>query len=200
MKNDWINVDKTVFSDLLKKINSLHQISFYSEESSSLREKGLSFYGNLKLVEATEFASHPPLTMRFLVKGGEVFKLDGSKETIYDINKEAEMNITLDNAIDYAKFLMGSIMTEDGSFRIVQSMDEVEYSNDPKDDEIKLLEENVKPAKIKETGNGYEIICSMLYDDCVYKAKLSVTKDGLVDIEEEKLIATEMPTRQIFLK
>ena len=40
----------------------------------------------------------------------------------------------------------------------------------------------------------------MLYDDCVYKAKLSVTKDGLVDIEEEKLIATEMPTRQIFLK
>jgi hypothetical protein len=198
----WKDFEKEEFKDILVKINDLHPVELYDEETSRIQYRKLPFYKDRVLVQATEFAAHPPMKMRFLqsTEDKTLEKIDGSREGLFDINSKSKMRITKRNVVKYAKFFMSSVMTEEGSFRIVENMEEIEFSDEPTDEQIKILENNVDFAKVEEKQDGFCVKCVMLYSDAVYKADLLVESNGGIEIEEEDVVASGMPTRQIFLR
>ena len=198
---NWQKVEKQDLAEIINLINQEQGFDIYSLESSSAKKAATPFYKSLELLEVTEFGSIPPLTMRFFLKNDkiEIFKLDGSKEALLDINKIEKPKLDDKNVVAYAKFALGSVMGEEGSFRLIENVDEIEFSREPTEKEQKMLLAAIKPAKANPSNEGFTIDANVLYSDCVYRAIITVTNDGMVDIKEEKTMLTDMPTREIML-
>ena len=200
MKEEWTQVDKSSQGALINKINAIHEIPLFSAETTRLQEKPLSFYGDYRLLQATEFSSIPPMTMRFLRKGGEIAKLDGTHDSILHISKKADLLPNEETVVDYVKFYLGAIMTSEGVFRLVKNFDDVEFSADPTEEQVEAIGKAVTAPEVKATEEGFDVSATLLYSDCIYRALVKVGKDGAVDLAEETVLLTGMPTRQIMLK
>ena len=193
-------VDKKSAKVIIEKINALHDIALFDAETTRLEEQKLPFYNDYSLLKATEFSALPPLKMHFLFRSGEIVKLDGGVEALNNVNRKAKMNINADNVIEYAKFFLSSLMTQEGVFRLVKDVDDVDFSLDPTDEELQKITEAIKPPIIKEQDNGFNIKANMLYSDCVYHADIFVNKNGDLDILNEEVLLNDMPVRPIMLR
>ncbi|MGD9638257.1 MAG: hypothetical protein AB7U85_04280 [Alphaproteobacteria bacterium] len=199
----WKRIDKKDLEPIINAINKEEGFDLYSLETSSAKQAAMPFYKTLSMLEITDFASIPPLTMRFFINNSNaassILKLDGSKEALLEINKVERPTLDESNIVAYAKFALGTVMGEEGTFRLVENMGDIEYSRDPSEKEQKMLLAVIKPARIAKVDDGYSLDANVLYSDCVYRAIISVTSDGTVDIQEEKTMLNDMPTRQIML-
>ncbi|MGD9637445.1 MAG: hypothetical protein AB7U85_00120 [Alphaproteobacteria bacterium] len=196
----WTPVDKKNARLIIEKINALHDITLFDSESTRLQETKLSFYDDYILLKATELAAIPPLNMRFLFRSGEIVKLDGTIDAFNTVNRKAKINLNQDNVYAYAKFFLGSLVSQDGAFRIVESIDDVEFSLDPTDEELEKITSAINSPIIKEDDNGFNIETNMIYSDCVYKVNIFVNKNGDLDILNEEVLLSEMPVRAIMLR
>lgn len=193
-------IAKDTLGTIIKSINKMHGFELYNVESSSGKKHKLPFYKKLQLLEITDFASMPPLVMRFFIDEKlEILKLDGAKESLEEVNKIEKPILNEKNIVEYAKFALGSVMGEEGNFRLVETMEELEFSRDPTEKEQKLLAAAIKPARVTKSNDIYNLDACVLYSDCVYRAIISVSQGGKVEIEEEKSMLSDMPTRQIML-
>lgn len=204
LTQDWKPVDSKNTKPIVEKINALHDFTLFDAETTRLREQRLPFYEDYMLLQATEFSARPPMSMNFLFRSGEIIKLDGSSAALDKANSKAKINLNKQNIVAYAKFYLNSLMTSEGNFRLVESIDEIEFSSDPSKEELDQMFSVVRPAEVgevvKKTMVGFDISAIVLYADCVYNINLFVSEKGSLDILNEKVLLSKMPVRQIMLR
>ncbi|MCK5295617.1 MAG: hypothetical protein KAJ75_01885 [Alphaproteobacteria bacterium] len=197
---DWNDIPEKDSEVFLKKINSKFHRELFDKESSRLRARNLPFYKDYKLLEITEFASHPPLTMDFLFKGDDIEQVDGTKDSILSVSKKADVYLNKKNVTGYVKFILNSMMSEDGRFQVIENIEEMPFSEDPSQELFNELKDLVKPVKtINMTEEGYDIEAYVLYSRTLFKTKLNVTHKGVVDITKEEILKEELPANPIML-
>ena len=200
---NWRDVPAEDEVSLLEKINALSATAWF-DESSSLETADLCFYENFNLLQATSFLSIPPLTMRYLVGGNApdwtVVKLDGSNRPIFENNPKAGLILKEETVIKYARFVLDSVMSEDGSLRLTEAMDEDVFTRDPTAEQREEINQLIRPAMITKTDSRFDIDCIVLYGDKVYRADISVQNDGYLEIKNEDLLAEDMTIYPIFLE
>jgi hypothetical protein len=189
---------------LLEKINALSALALFDEQNTALKIADLSFYTNFKLVQATTFTSLPPVTMHYLV-GGEspnwtVIRLDGTSKPIFANNKQAGLNLNEKTVVAYALFVLGCVMSEEGSLRLVEAVDEDMFTDSPTPAQLEELARLVRPAKIKRTDGGFALDVIVLYGANVFRLDLEVRESGFLEIRHEEELAKNMPIRPIFLE
>ena len=203
-KFNWRDVTAEDEKSLLEKINALSATAWFDAHNSSLETADLCFYANFKLLQATSFSSIPPLTMRYLVGGNApdwtVVKLDGSNKPIFENNPKAGLILNEKTIILYARFVLDSVLSEDGSMRLTETVDEDVFTRDPTPEQREELTRFVRPAKIIKTEVGFDIDCIILYGDKVYRADVSVLNNGYLEIKNEDLLAENMPIYPIILE
>ena len=207
MKKDgyyWQYIPDGDEESLIKKINSLSKVALFDLKGSLLEIADLCFYKNFKLLKATTFNTIPPVTMQYLVGGSApewtVIKLDGTREPIFENNLQAGLTLNEETIIEYARFVLGAVMSEDGSLRLVEAVDEDTFTADPTPTQREEITRFIRPAKVKKTGDGFELDVIILYGANVYRADVSVLSDGFTEIKNEELLAEDMPIRPIFLE
>ena len=166
----------------------------------------LLFYRSFKLLRATSHTSIPPYSAYYLVrKNGSDFEIivpQGYKEDVQGESLIAD--VVLDSkstVVEYVTFILSFIYTEHGALRLIDDFfDESMLTGPATEEQLNKFEEIVRPARIKETENGFEIDAIIFYGDHVFISVISVKTNGIVDIEKEEILAADMPIKPIFLK
>ncbi|MCK5295583.1 MAG: hypothetical protein KAJ75_01715 [Alphaproteobacteria bacterium] len=192
-------VSEEQFPKLLERINDLHHRPFFNKESY-LETRPVSFYRDYKLLKATSYSGMFPVSMQFFYNSNDIVKVNGDRATFEEMSKKADVHLTKYNVVTYAKIFLGSLMTDGGSFQIVQSLEDVKFTGDITEELLKELPDLIKTAKITKADDGFMLDASMFYDNNLYDAEIFIGKHGELDIKEEKLIRENIPTREIYLR
>ena len=89
---NWNEVPETETEALVNKINALSTYNLFNADRTHLQIADLPFYTNFRLLQATTFSTIPPVTMEYLLtKNGDVIKMDGTREPIFEHNKDHDL-------------------------------------------------------------------------------------------------------------
>lgn len=196
--SDWTSVEPARLAPLVEKLNKLHGIDLFSAESTRLRTQALAFFEDHHLLEAVEFAAHPPMRMHFLLKGSSIVKLDGTRDTLIEAAKKAKRKLTDETVPAYIRFFLSEMMGEDGPFLIVEKTDDMPL-HEPGDDLLADLTDKLLPLSVKADDAGFKAEAAILYGQTLYQATITVDQDGAVDLEDETELATNLPTYSTML-
>lgn len=201
---DWKDVPESATEILIKKINEKSSFDIFSADRSHLTVADLPFYKNFKLLQATTFSSIPPVTMQYLISGTapdfKVIKMNGTRDPIFENNADGGLVLDAKTVVPYAAFVLDAVQTDQGTLRLVEKVDENTFSDTPTPQQRKEVTHMIRPAKVTEKEDGFDLDVIMLYGDSVYRADLEVKKDGFIEIKQEELLAEGLPIRQIFLE
>lgn len=200
VQEKWERPDDLRCKQLIAIINQQHGYDLFSDVSTQIKLKRISFYPDYHLMEATNFGSIPPMTMQYFVKESLVVKLDGTREPFDTMNKSGSLILNAETVKDYARFVLSKIYAEEGPFRIVEDITEVNFSREPTREEFIRIRNVIRPMKVESLSGSYMLCAIVLYSDNVYKTLLKVSPDGELDIEEETTLLTDMPVRHIMLR
>lgn len=198
---NWNEVPETETEALINKINALSTYNLFNADRTHLQIADLPFYTNFKLLQATTFSTIPPVTMEYLLtKNGDVIKMDGTREPIFEHNKDAGLVLNEETVVAYATFVLDAVQTDQGTLRLVEHVDEDTFTDTPTPQQRKDVTHMIRPAKVVKTDDGFKLDVIMLYGDSVFRADLDVKNDGYIEIMGEEKLAEGMPIRPIFLE
>ncbi len=160
----------------------------------------LPFYTDFKLYSFIDLSFTPYLEMRLLDNGTHTIILNGTQNPFLEAAIISPLVLTIKNVYQYAMLVLGNTLKNDNSYRLISSIDEVNFSSEPTKEQYQLLESSIKTARIKKDKESFQIKTILLFDDSVIEASINVSIDGKVDIVEEKKILVNMPVRELILE
>ncbi len=198
---NWVEVPDSNTESLIGKINAQSTFDIFSAGRTHLQVAELPFYKNFKLLQATTFTTIPPVTMQYLLTAeGEVIKMDGTRDPIFENNPKAGLILNEQTVVAYATFVMDAVQSEEGTLRLVEHVDDETFTGTPTPQQRKDVTHMIRPAKVTKTADGFKLDVIMLYGDAVYRADLDVKNDGFIEIVNEEKLAEGLPIRPIFLE
>lgn len=177
-------------------------VSLYSEKETAIEAFELPFFKNYLYLEAWTLNSTPPVSFSYLWnKKKDVITIDGTKECIFDNLPKLGLVLNRETIVPYIRFVLDCVWTEDGSLRLTEHYEEIKFSGNPTEDEKDFLLKNIRPAKIEQTGNGYNVDAVVILGDTLYQAKIALQNNGIFDIESETLLCEDYSClRPVFLE
>jgi hypothetical protein len=199
----WLSKEKkldTTLVRLAEVINRSNSSNLVSPVDSTFYLTPLPFYTDFKLYTFVDLSFTPCFEMCLLDNGIYTFILDGTQKPFLEANVVSPLVLTSKNVYQYAMLVLGSIQKNDNSYRLVKSIDEINFSSEPTKEQYQLLESSIKTTKIKKDKDSFLIKTTILYDDSVIEASINVALDGRVEIIKEKKLLDNMPIRELILE
>lgn len=188
---------------LLVLLNAQMSFPMFREDKTLLTAIELPFYREYVLVTAKTFSTIPSVKFDFLwsEKDNNVIRINGDRDCFFDNLNKLKPYITYQNAVEYIKFVLGSVWDENGAMRVCQSLDDVELSANLSQSQSSFLSSNIRPASVIDIGNMFIVNCNIVYGKALYKAKIKLQRGGLFDIVDEQQLGEEIEAlRTIFLE
>ncbi len=161
-----------------------------------IRTLSLNFYDDAFLYEA-ELKLKGKINGIFCYVrcGEETLVLNGNAAPIHKFNLQGHLRLeTLEQAAAYLCFFTTVIQAEEGTFRIVDSVDDLVFGSDVTQKERDNIERIIIPFQIKETLDGkWDARATMLYGDTLLYTLMQVLPGGLVKMDNENTVALNMP-------
>lgn len=190
----------TTLKRLAGFINSYNASNLVSPADSTYYALTLPFYSDFKLITFIDFNFCPYLEIRLLDNGVKTIILDGTQKPFLEAGSISPLNFTNENVYQYAMLVLGNTQKNNNSYRLVNSIDDIDFSSEPTKEQYQLLESSIKNPKIKKGKEFYEIKTALLFGDTVIEALINVSFNGLVDIIKEKVLLSNMPIRELVLE
>ncbi len=190
----------TTLKRLAGFINSYNASNLVSPADSTYYALTLPFYSDFKLITFIDFSFCPYLEIRLLDNGVKTIILDGTQKPFLEAGSISPLNFTNENVYQYAMLVLGNTQKNNNSYRLVNSIDDIDFSSEPTKEQYQLLESSIKNPKIKKGKEFYEIKTALLFGDTVIEALINVSFNGLVDIIKEKVLLSNMPIRELVLE
>lgn len=184
--------------NLYIKRAGIEEETFLADTTIRVRRCELPFYRDYNWYEITNRGRNPDENAYFLMDEKETLPLCGSTEVIYTAN-EKHLNLTKSNVLMYLRFFCSTICCEKGRFLMLDHIDQIEWTIEPDLDYLDDLRDQILPPRIKEMRKDGESLIwivesEMVYDSSLYTTRFAIhEKDGLVEMEDEKLIAADLP-------
>lgn len=185
---------------LAEFINKANSNDLVSPGTSIYSITTLPYYSDFKLYTFRDLSFTPYLEMRLLDNGTHTLMLDGTQNPFLVANTISPLVLTSRNVYQYAMLVLGNTKKNDSSYRLINSIDEVNFSAEPTKEQYQLLESSIKAARIKKDKEFFLIRTTMFFDDSVIDASINITFDGRVDIIKEKKLLGNMPIRELILE
>lgn len=186
---------------LIERMNAQSSYEMFTPGRTSLEIEPLCFYKHFRLLKATTFNTIPPVTMHYLIdENNQVVKMDGTRDPILEHNAQGGLILNEKTVVSYAKFILDAVQTDQGTLRLTESFDKEILTSQPTIQQLDIIQQNIHPAKVTMTDDGFLLNAAVLYGDAIYNAEIVVKDDGNIQFTSEVLIADGLPIRQIFLE
>ncbi|MHC1705569.1 MAG: hypothetical protein AB9846_16835 [Tenuifilaceae bacterium] len=182
---------------LVECINKRNGSKLVSADSSTYYVTELPFYNSFKLFTLADLSFTPYFKQQFLDNGQYTFVLDGTQTPFIEANSISPIILTSKNVFSYAQLVLCHINKKDCSYRLVSSMEDVEFSSEPTPEQYEKLIASIQKPKIETDKDSFLISCSYILDDSVFEGLIKVTFDGRVEILNEKIILENMPVKEL---
>jgi len=196
----WEIPDHEYHSQIVSIINKINDLELFDLDSTSVKITAVPFYHDYKFMVVTGFSSIPPLTMHFFINDLDIIKLNGDGESFDEVNSKAKKIFTTSTIRDYLRLCMRNVQADEGNFRIVENIEEVEFSADPTAEQYEALKKVIAPMEVTDEDEGFLINAIMTHGSEVFKVKILIDKEGALEVLEDDLLLEDMPVRPIMLK
>ena len=161
----------------------------------------LGFYPDWMVVEVLlEKADGKRGIATFLVDEEGGFVLDGTSGPIHALNQTEAKPLRLTDeqaALDYLRFFCAFIQSDEGPFRIIETVGDAQLTETVSDEVMKSLEEALKPSKCSRSDGGvFHISATTAYGQAVFHAQFEVSPDGIVLMVDDEPKMVELPFTQ----
>lgn len=155
----------------------------------------IPFYPGFRLLDIADYSQQPPRRRFAVYSPSRHFLINFSNEPIYAFNRELPIALDENNAADYARFFFNHVRGRHGRFIIVESVDDINWKNDPPIAARRAISKMIEPVmleKVDEKGN-YHLRACMIFKDSLFRSKVKIKPDGLVSLSDEELLVEDIP-------
>lgn len=197
----WKQIKGQEHGNILEKANSMHEHNFF-KKTALIKSSKLPFYKKSELVTVTEPTLTPAVKMRFIKCQDDLLKLDGTSSSIFEAIEKDEFSLDSNNVIkNYLCFYFSYVKGQEGSFCIVEDVEQINFSEEVPEDLYSNLETFISDIEVSDNAKDKkEVKFNMIYADCIYKAVANILDDGEIDIISEEARYSQLPIREIRLR
>jgi hypothetical protein len=194
-KDAFIKLDAVQAEKMTDVINPFLD-SPMDPKSSSVLIHDLSFYKDYFLAEISNHNQHPPMMRAAICNGnGDVHVLSWANDVIFKLNKTIPVHLNDNSIIDYIRFFFSYVKGKHGRFIIVESVDDIDWREEPAPAGRKALAKMIEPITLKsrqDDGTHVFKVC-IVFKNSLFQAEAHVKKDGLIFMTEEELLVEDIP-------
>ncbi len=179
---------------LLDRFNPAFQGAEFDPLETTILAQDIPFYKGYRLLDIADYAQNPPLR-RFVVasKKDEII-LNFTNVPIYGLNNDVPITLNKDNVSDYVRFFFNYVRGRHGRFIITEGIDDIQWREDPAPSIRKAVGSKLELLELQdENDDQYSLSATMMFKDSLFKAKINVSKDGLVSLSDEVLLEENIP-------
>ncbi len=194
-KDAFIKLDPVQASRMTDHINP-HLDTLFDPSTATVMTHNLPFYEGHYIVEVARHDQHPPIVRTVVCNDkGEVTPLNWSNEPIHALNRNVPIKLDDNNLMDYVRFFFTYVRGKHGRFIIIDSVDDIEWREEPAPAGRKALGKMIEPMHVirrEPDGTTVFSIC-IVFRDSLFSAEAHVKKDGMIILQNEELLVEDIP-------
>lgn len=195
MTDDFIKLDSLEVQNLLEDINPKIDGFDFNPETTTILAQDLNFFPGHRLLEINDVSEKPDM-QRIVIHGTQgTVVMDWTNEPIYGLCEKVPIRLGDDTVADYVKFFFHYVRGRHGRFIIIESVDDIAWSEEPPPPARNAIGKMIEPIAIenRDDEQTYNLVARMIFKDSLFKSKVHVQKNGLVSLSGEELVVEEMP-------
>ena len=198
MTDNWNKKTEKDVKQLLPEINNMIDPVPFDIEQTIIRSQPLTFYEGYELLELTDMSTIPAAKKYVVYKPGDVNVVDWTNDFIYELNKNAPINLTENNVTSYIKFFLEYVQGRHGKFTVIETEYDIKWQVEPPAQGRKIMQEMLKPIEIlkKESDGSFDLKAFVTYKDSLFTTNIKVNIQGIVEISQEEVKIEGMPLLQ----
>jgi len=195
----YITIENDQAVDLIAQLNEKLEGNSFDPEQSRLLSHSLPFYNGYSLCEVSDFNNTPTRQISFIYKeaadSDDIFILDGTNEPIYGLNKQVPIFLDKDNVLTYVRFFFHYVRGRFGRFNIVESVDEVNWREEPAPAGRRALSKMIQPLELKNNSDdeNYHLLASIIFKDSLFESDVTVQENGDVSLSNQEMLVEDIP-------
>lgn len=193
--NAFIKLDKAESTKLVAEINPALMDGTFNPETATVLEQALPFYPGCRFLDIADYSVTPPPRKYVITGKNGTTVIDWTNGPIYRLNERLPVKLTAENAADYARFFFAYIKGRHGRFLIVESIDDISWSEEPPAAARKAIGQLLSPIALNSVGNDgtFHLTACMVFKDSLFRTDIHIRPNGLVDLSNEELLIENMP-------
>jgi hypothetical protein len=191
----FIKLDSTQAAKMVELVNPKLDIK-YDPARATVMVHNLSFYPDYFVVELANHDENPPLIRLAICNDkGEVHVLNWTNVPIFLLNKKVPITLKGDALIDYVRFFFTFVRGKHGRFLIVDTVDDIDWREEPAPAGRKALAKMIEPMQIKrkESDGTVVLSASIVFKDSLFAGEIHVKPDGNISMQNEELMVEDIP-------
>lgn len=188
-----LELDET--ATILDSLNPEFDGTVFDPVETVILAQDVSFYKDYRFLDIADHQGHPAMHRYVIYKSDHYSILNFTNEPIYALNQSAPITLNKDNIDDYVLFFFSYVRGRHGRFLIVESVDNINWREDPPPSARKALGEMITPITLENTDKegNYNLNACMVFKDSLFKSKIKVTPGGQVSLSDEELLVEDLP-------
>jgi hypothetical protein len=197
MNEEWRKLEADTSARILADLRSVLGTTGFAEGATTLRSHKAPFWPGYDIIEVTDLSTVPPARKFALYKTGAARIIDWTNRPIYETNEIAPLKLDTRIVVDYVRFFFTYVRGRHGRFLIVESIDDIRWQVDPPLQGRKVMQDMLEPITlIGTTDEGYALSAFMVFKDSLFRTRINVRKDGVINMSDEELKIEGMPVLQ----
>jgi len=194
-KDAFIKLEPAKAARMIDLINPALDTKF-DPASTSVMILNLPFYEGYFLAELSRHDQHPPIVRHAVCnEKGDIQILDWTNGPIYSLNKTAPLNLDEEDMADYVRFFFTYVRGKHGRFLIIDSVDDIDWRDEPAAAGRKALGKMIEPLHVKSREKDGTVIfaTSIIFKDSLFAAEAVLEKNGMLRLQNEELLVEDIP-------
>ena len=193
--NAFVKLDKIEAQELISEINPYFKDNAFAPENVTILSQDMSFYPGYQFLDIADFSATPAVRKFVVFKSGFVNVLNWTNDPIYRLNEIVPIKLNQENVADYVRFFFSYIRGRHGRFIIVESVDDIAWSEEPPAAARKAIGQMIAPVQImgSDKDGTFHLSACMVFKDSLFRTDIHVKAGGTVDLSSEELLIEDMP-------
>ena len=193
--NAFVKLDRAEAQELISEINPYFKDNAFAPENVTILSQDMSFYPGYKFLDIADFSITPVVRKFVIFKSGFASVLNWTNDPIYRMNEKVPIKLNQDNIADYVRFFFSYIRGRHGRFIIVESVDDIAWSEEPPTAARKAIGQMIAPVQImgNDKDGTFHLSACMVFKDSLFRTDIHVKAGGAVDLSNEELLIEDMP-------
>ena len=194
-ENAFKKLELEEVASLLDTYNPLFDgLAFDPLETTVMAQK-ISFYPGYTYYDVADYSCMPPIH-RYVIDGPKSKTvLDWTNDPIYQLNQTIHFVLDEETVSDYIRFFFSHVRGKKGQFMLAESIDDINWRDDPPPAARKTIGEMLKPLNDVQaiSDSGFATTISVMFKDSLFQCDLVISQNGLIEMSNEKLLVEDMP-------
>ncbi len=193
----FTKLDLDEIASILDNVNQKVEGSIFDPLETTIMSIEVPFYPNYRFLNIADHATNPPL-QRFVFQKNDTQEftiIDWMHKTIYELNKDAPIQLDDNNVIEYVRFFFSYVKGRHGRFIICESSDNIQWKEEPNAEVRKALNQTLQTLSVKEKSKTgiYTVVGFMMLKDTLFSVDIYVEPNGTVTMDNHEIIIEGVP-------